>query len=59
MVLINKAINARLHGAKGIVFITDPNNHTGEEDAVGAATKNSETDDVGIPSLHARREESR
>ena len=53
---INKAINARLHGAKGIVFITDPNNHSGEEDTVGPATKNSETDDVGIPSLHARRE---
>src|SRR5262249_10984685 len=42
--------------ARGIIFITDPNNHKTEEDTVGTATKNSETDDVGIPSVHARRE---
>lgn len=51
---INKAINARQHGAKGIVFITDPNNHENEE--VGSATRQLENDDMGIPSIHARRD---
>jgi Zn-dependent M28 family amino/carboxypeptidase len=54
--LISKAINARQHGADGIIFITDPNNHSGEDDAVGPATKNAEPDDVGIASIHARRD---
>jgi Zn-dependent M28 family amino/carboxypeptidase len=54
--LINKAINAKQHGAKGIVFITDPNNHASEEDTVGAATRNLETDDIGISAAHARRD---
>jgi hypothetical protein len=50
---INKAINARQHGARGIVFITDLN-HTDEQ--VGPATRTAETDDLGIPSIHAKRE---
>jgi len=50
---VNKAINARQHGARGIVFISDLN-HTDEE--VGPATRGAETDDLGIPSIHARRE---
>jgi aminopeptidase YwaD len=54
--LIEKASNARQHGAKGIVFITDPNNHTTEEDVVGAATRDTEPDDMGIAAVHARRE---
>jgi hypothetical protein len=51
---INKAINARQHGAKGIVFITDPVHHTNEE--LGTATRQIENDDMGIPSIHARRD---
>src|SRR4030095_3324952 len=50
---VNKAINARQHGARGIVFISDLT-HTDEE--VGPATRGAETDDLGIPSIHARRE---
>src|SRR5207237_6202647 len=50
---INKAINARQHGARGIIFITDLN-HADEE--VGRATRAAETDDLGIPSLHAKRD---
>ena len=54
---INKAINAKQHGAKGIVFITDPNNHTNEEDtAGGAVTRSIEPDDLGISAVHVRRE---
>ena len=52
---INKAINARQHGAAGIVFITDPNAHANEPDAVGAATRGAEGDNIGISSVHARR----
>jgi len=52
---MNKAINARRHGAKAIIFITDPNNHGGEPDAVGPATQGVEIDDVGIPAFHATR----
>jgi aminopeptidase YwaD len=51
---INKAINARQHGAAGIVFITDPNNHANEE--LESATRQIEHDDMGIPSIHARRD---
>jgi hypothetical protein len=51
---INKAINARQHGARGIVFITDPNNHGNDE--LDTATRQIEYDDMGIPSIHARRE---
>ncbi len=50
---INKAINAKQHGAQGIVFITDFN-HTEEE--VGKATRSEEPDDLTIPAMHARRE---
>lgn len=53
---ISKAINAKQHGAKAIIFITDPNNHVPEPDKVGEATRGAETDDVGISSIHARRE---
>jgi aminopeptidase YwaD len=50
---INKAINAKQHGARGIVFLTDLN-HADEQ--VGDATRTEETDDLGIPSVHAKRE---
>jgi hypothetical protein len=52
---VNKAINAKRHGAKAIIFITDPNNHANEQDVVGAATRDSEGDDLGIPAMHATR----
>ena len=54
--LIDKAINARQRGAKGIVFLTDPNNHTGEEDSVGPATRSVEPDDIGIAGVHVKRD---
>src|SRR5262249_29125453 len=50
---VNKAINAKQHGAQGIIFITDLN-HSDEQ--VGPATRTSETDDLGIPAVHAKRE---
>jgi hypothetical protein len=52
---LNKTINARRHGAVAVIFITDPNNHASEPDVVGQATRESETDDLGIPAIHATR----
>lgn len=49
---VNKAINARMHGAKGIIFITDP---THEYEDVGPATRREQAGDVGIPATHAKR----
>jgi Zn-dependent M28 family amino/carboxypeptidase len=49
---VAKAINARLHGAKGIVFLSDPL-HQDEE--VGPATRRIEFTDMGIPAIHAKR----
>src|SRR3989454_7446844 len=49
---INKTINAKQHGARGIIFITDPH-HQDEE--VGRATRGADSDDLGIPALHAKR----
>ncbi|PYS37011.1 MAG: aminopeptidase [Acidobacteria bacterium] len=50
---VTKAINAKQHGAQGIIFITDVN-HTDEQ--VGPATRTGETDDLGIPAFHAKRD---
>jgi aminopeptidase YwaD len=49
---VSKAINAKQHGAQGIVFITDLNH---EDEQVGSATRTEETDDLGIPAVHAKR----
>ena len=49
---INKAINAKQHGARGIIFITDLNH---EDEEVGRATRGADTDDLGIPAVHAKR----
>lgn len=51
--LVNKAINARLHGAKGIVFLTGPLNHDYEE--VGPIARREQYGDLGIPAVHATR----
>jgi aminopeptidase YwaD len=50
---VNKAINAKQHGAQGIIFITESNH---EDEQVGAATRTEETDDLGIPAVHAKRQ---
>ena len=49
---INKAINAKQHGARGIIFITDFNH---EDEEVGRTTRGTDTDDLGIPAVHAKR----
>jgi hypothetical protein len=53
---INKVRNARVHGAKAILFITDPNNHPGETDTVGKATSDLEFRDMSILAMHVTRD---
>ncbi len=49
----NKAINARLHGAKGIVFITEPSHAV---DDLGPTERQVEESDMGIPAVHVKRD---
>jgi Zn-dependent M28 family amino/carboxypeptidase len=49
---VNKAINASRHGAKAIVFITEPS--VANED-IGTATRQEPESDMGIPAVHAKR----
>src|SRR5882672_1165535 len=48
----NKAINARLHGAKGIIFIAAPSQ--GSED-LGLAERQEAESDLGISAVHTKR----
>jgi Zn-dependent M28 family amino/carboxypeptidase len=49
----NKAINARMHGAKGIVFITDP---AQPMDDLGPTDRQVDEADMGIPAVHVKRD---
>src|SRR4051812_2644431 len=49
----NKAINARMHGAKGIVFITDP---AQAMDDLGPTDRQVDEADMGIPAVHVKRD---
>jgi hypothetical protein len=53
---INKVRNAQVHGARAILFITDPNNHPNEPDAVGKATADLEFRDMSILAMQVTRE---
>ena len=53
---ISKVRNARVHGAKAILFITDPNNHPGEPDTVGKATSDLDFRDLSILAMHVTRD---
>jgi aminopeptidase YwaD len=48
----NKAINARLHGAKGIIFIAAP---AQESEDLGLAERQEAESDLGIPAVHTKR----
>lgn len=49
--IINKAINARAHGAKGLVLVNVP----GDEDTLLRFAQVSGPEDAGIPIVHVRR----
>ena len=54
--LMNKAINARQHGAAGIIFILDPNNHGTDEEEIVSTAAGTATDNSGIAVAYVRME---
>lgn len=54
--LMNKAINAKQHGAAGVIFIMDPNNHGPDEEEIRSTAAGTTTDDSGIAVAYARME---
>jgi Zn-dependent M28 family amino/carboxypeptidase len=52
---MNKAINARQHGAKAVLFITDPNNHPDDPDTMSPSMRDIGTDDSGIVAIRLAR----
>ena len=52
---MNKAINARQHGARAVLFITDPNNHPEDKDTMSAAMRDIGAEDSGIVALRISR----
>src|SRR5258708_5190275 len=48
----NKAINARLHGAKGVIFIAPPSQ---ESEDLGPAQRQEAESDLGIPAVRTKR----
>jgi hypothetical protein len=52
--LRNKAVNARQHGARGILFILDPNAHGPDEEEIEATARETETGDSGIAAAYVR-----
>lgn len=53
--LLSKVLNARLHGASGVVFINDMANHTGD-DGLERFRRDVSPGDAGIPFVHVRSE---
>lgn len=54
--LVNKAINARQHGAAGILYILDPDGHDPEEEELLTTAESSPTENVDIPAAYVRME---
>jgi hypothetical protein len=52
--LIGKAITAKQHGAKGIIFINDLDR---ADQGVARASQTDETEDIGIPAVIAKRDQ--
>jgi len=54
--LRNKAVNAKQHGARGILFITDPNNHGPEDEDIERTAREAETGNSGIAAAYVEME---
>ncbi len=54
--LVNKAINARQHGAAGILYVLDPAGHQPEEEELLTTAESSPTENVNIPAAYVRME---
>jgi len=53
--LVNKAINARNHGAVAILLVNDPLNHKGEEDKLVRFGRGGGPSDLGVLAVHLKR----
>lgn len=53
---MSKTVNAKQHGAKAVIFILDPNNHSDDEQALLATTDRSPKDNSGIAAFYVRSE---
>ena len=53
---VNKAINARNHGAIALLVVNDPVNHTGRDDRLVPFGDASGPDNLGIPVLQVKQE---
>ncbi|MFQ5791993.1 MAG: M28 family peptidase [Acidobacteriota bacterium] len=53
---VAKAVNARSHGARALLIVNDPINHRGEPDLLLEFGVDLGVDDLGIPSIHLKRE---
>ena len=53
--LRDKVINARNHGAKGLILVNDPKNHQDEEDELVGLTHGGGISDAGIPAFQVKR----
>jgi len=52
---MNKAINARQHGARAVLFITDPNNHPEDKDAMSPMMRDIGDENSGIAAFRVTR----
>lgn len=52
--IVNKAINARNHGAAGMILVNDTPNHSGEPDELIKFGELAGPDDLGIPAVQVK-----
>ncbi|MBM3725744.1 MAG: M28 family peptidase [Acidobacteria bacterium] len=52
----SKAINAKMHGASGVILINDTGNHTGDADLLEKFGRTAGPSDAGIPMIQVRAE---
>jgi hypothetical protein len=52
----SKAVNAKFHGARAVVFVNDRHNHRGEEDELEKFSKAVGPASPGIPFVHVKAE---
>ncbi len=54
--IVEKAINAKFHGAAAMVLVNDPNPHNGEPDDLVKLETLMGPETLGIPAIHVKRE---
>lgn len=50
----SKAVNAKLHGARGVILLNDSHNHSGDSDELEPFAANAGPSNAGIPFIHAK-----